>query len=119
MAKLESDLTWFDAPVSIQPGTLQDTSSILKFQMKSSEVAVNAYIGLKTKYPGLEIDKTGILFRFGKYFKLSNSGALVDTKSEEDTKAEDKAPQMIDGKPAVFASMDICEKKNANEDEEE
>ena len=37
-------------------------SSILKFQMKSSEVAVNAYIGLKTKYPGLEIDKTGILY---------------------------------------------------------
>ena len=62
MAKLESDLTWFDAPVSIQPGTLQDTGSILKFQMKSSEVAINAYIGLKLKYLGLEIDKTGILY---------------------------------------------------------
>ena len=43
----------------------------------------------------------------------------MDTKSEEDIKAEDKAPQMIDGKPVVFASMDIREKKNANEDEEE
>ena len=62
MAKLESDLTWFDSPVSIQPGTLQDTGSILKFQMKSSEVAINAYIGLKLKYQGLEIDKTCILY---------------------------------------------------------
>ena len=61
MAKLERDLTWFDAPVSIHPPH-QDTGSILQFQMKSSEVAVNAYIGVKLKYPGLKIDKTGILY---------------------------------------------------------
>ena len=48
--------------------------------------------------------------------------ALVDTKAEaeEDTKTEaEEAPQMIDGKPVVFASLDIREKKNANKDEEE
>ena len=41
----------------------------------------------------------------------------MDTKSEEDIKAEEETPQMIDGKPVVFASMDIREKKNANEEE--
>ena len=38
----------------------------------------------------------------------------MDTKTEEE-----EAPQMIDGKPVVFASSDIREKKIANEDEEE
>ena len=62
-AELQRQLSWFDAPLSIQPGTHPATgSSILKIQMKSSEAAVNAYIGLKNKYPGLEIDKTGILY---------------------------------------------------------
>ena len=42
----------------LSPSTLQATgSSILKIQMKNTEVAIVAYQGLKVKYPGLEIDK--------------------------------------------------------------
>ena len=62
MVKLQGDLDWFDSPLSIQPGTHQASgSSILLIQMKTKEAAIAAYLGLKVKYPGLEIDKTGIL----------------------------------------------------------
>ena len=41
-------------------------------------------------------------------------------RQRRSTKTEaEEAPQMIDGKPVVFASLDIREKKNANKDEEE
>ena len=74
-AKLQEDLTWFDVPLSIQPGTNQATgASILKIEMKNKEVTIAAYLGLKLKYPGLEIDKTGtyLVCVFGKYLKLCN-----------------------------------------------
>ena len=32
-----------------------------KIKMINKELAITAYLGLKLKYPGLEIDKTGIL----------------------------------------------------------
>ena len=54
-ARLQEDLSWYDVPLSIkpfQPGTL-------KIQMKVEKVAIAAFLGLKLKYPGLEIDKTG------------------------------------------------------------
>ena len=72
-AKLQEDLSWFDVPLSIQPGTHQATgNSILKIQMKNKEVAIAAYLGLKLKYPGLEIDKTGRQFVFGNLGIISN-----------------------------------------------
>ena len=61
-AKLQEDLSWYDVPgpIFIQRRTHPETnSSILKIQMNSKEVAIAAYLGLKLKYPGLKIDKTG------------------------------------------------------------
>ena len=55
LARLQEDLSWYDAPLSIQPGT----QSILKIQMKNEEVAIAAFLGLKFKYPELDIDITG------------------------------------------------------------
>ena len=60
VAELQRDLSWFDTPLSIQPGNHPATgSSILKIQMKSTETAIAAYLGLKTRYPELKMDKNG------------------------------------------------------------
>ena len=57
VAELQRELSWFDSPLSIQPGTHPATgSSILKIQMKSTETAIAVYVRLKTRYPGLKID---------------------------------------------------------------
>ena len=74
---------------------LLSPSSIVKFQIKNSEVAIAAYVGLKVKY---KIPRT-TKYKTGNYFQLFYSGAL-----------EEEA-QMIDGKPVVFTSLDIHEKK--------
>ena len=59
-AKLVKDLSWYDVNMSIQLETSQATGrSILKVHMKNKEVVIAAHLGLKLKYPGLEIDKTG------------------------------------------------------------
>ena len=62
-AKLEEDLSWYDGPLSMKLETNPATGrSILKIQMKNKEVAFAAHLGLKLKYPGLEMDETGRLF---------------------------------------------------------
>ena len=59
-SKLVEDISWFDAPVSVQAGVQFTTGqSILQIRMKNKEVTIAAYLGLKLKYPGLEIDKSG------------------------------------------------------------
>ena len=58
--KLAEDISWFDTPVSVQEGVKSSTGqSILQIKMRNKEVTIAAYLGLKLKYPGLEIDKSG------------------------------------------------------------
>ena len=66
--RLQDDLTKImagfklDVPISIQPGTHQATGgAVLKMDLINKEAAVTAYLGLKLRYPGIEIDKTGIM----------------------------------------------------------
>ena len=59
-AKLVEDISWFDCPVSVLPGVLSSSGqSILQIKMRNKEVAIAAYLGLKLKYPELQIDKSG------------------------------------------------------------
>ena len=66
--RLQDDLTKmmarfkFDVPISIQPGTHQATGgTVLMMDLNNKEAAITAYLGLKLKYPGIEIDKKGIM----------------------------------------------------------
>ena len=66
--RLQDDLTKImagfklDVPISIQPGTHQATGgAVLKMDLINKEAAITAYLGLKLKYPGIEIDKKGIM----------------------------------------------------------
>ena len=66
--RLQNDLTKmmarfkFDVPISIQPGTHQATGgTVLMMDLNNKEAAITAYLGLKLKYPGIEIDKKGIM----------------------------------------------------------
>ena len=70
--KLEDDLAWYEAPVSLLPIVdLITGRSILEVKMKNKEIVMAAYVALKDKYPGLKIDKTGrcCLCLDVKYFK--------------------------------------------------
>ena len=53
----------------------------------------------------------------GKSFELEKVDAeeeeLKEKESKDDGGETEKAPKMIDGKPVVFASLDIREKKKA------
>ena len=57
---LEEDVSWFEPPVSVLPVIdPNDGTPILEIKMKDEEVTLAAYQGLKHKYPGLDVDKTG------------------------------------------------------------
>ena len=53
--KLEEDIAWYEVPVSVL--TLEDPTagSILEVKMKSKDLAIAAFRGLKDKYPGLQL----------------------------------------------------------------
>ena len=53
-ARLKKDLSWFPDPVSIKSGT-QAGKSFIKVQMKDKETTTAAYLGLKVKYPEIEM----------------------------------------------------------------
>ena len=57
---LEEDVSWFESPVSVLPVIdPSDGTHILEIKMKDEQVTLAAYQGLKHKYPGLDVDKTG------------------------------------------------------------
>ena len=60
IAKVKVDVSWFDPPVSILP-RLQptDTGTVLQIRMKNQETANTVLLGLKAKYPELELDQPG------------------------------------------------------------
>ena len=59
-SKLEEDISWYEAPVSLLP-ILDPIAgcSVLEVKMKTKEVVMAAYVALKYKYPGLKIVKSG------------------------------------------------------------
>ena len=60
LTKLKDDVSWFQPPISILPVTDPVTGqSVLEVKMKSEEVTLAAFHGLKHKYKGMSIDKTG------------------------------------------------------------
>ena len=60
ISSLEDDVSWFQSPVSILPVTDPVSGqSVLEVKMKSEEVTIAAFHGLKHKYNGMSIDKTG------------------------------------------------------------
>ena len=60
ISSLEDDVSWFQPPISILPVTDPVTGqSVLEVKMKSEEVTLAAFHGLKHKYKGMSIDKTG------------------------------------------------------------
>ena len=58
-------------------------------------------------------------FQSGKSFELEKVDVeeeeLKENESKDDGGETEEAPKMIDGKPVVFASLDIREKKKAQE----
>ena len=57
---LEAEISWFDDPVSIQvPDLSSSEPPSLAVTMRSKEVAQVVFNGLKVKYPGLQLAKTG------------------------------------------------------------
>ena len=62
VSNLEDDVSWFQPPISILPVTDPVSGqSVLEVKMKSEEVTIAAFHGLKHKYNGMSIDKTGKL----------------------------------------------------------
>ena len=62
ISSLEDDVSWFQSPVSILPVTDPVSGqSVLEVKMKSEEVTIAAFHGLKHKYKGMSIDQTGKL----------------------------------------------------------
>ena len=60
ISSLEDDVSWFQPPISILPVSDPVTGqSVLEVKMKSEEVTLAAFHGLKHKYKGMSIDKTG------------------------------------------------------------
>ena len=60
ISSLEDDVSWFQPPVSILPVTDPVSGqSVLEVKMKSEEVTLAAFHGLKHKYKDMSIDKTG------------------------------------------------------------
>ena len=60
ISSLEDDVSWFQPPISILPVTDPVTGqSVLEVKMKSEEVTLAAFHGLKHKYKGMSINKTG------------------------------------------------------------
>ena len=57
--RLVKDIAWFQSPESVMSAVDTSGRSILSVRMRNKEVAIASYLGLKLKYPGLEIDKTG------------------------------------------------------------
>ena len=57
--RLVKDIAWFQSPESVMSAVDTSGRSILRVRMRNKEVAIASYLGLKLKYPGLEIDKTG------------------------------------------------------------
>ena len=76
IASLEEDVSWFEPPVSVLPVT--DSSSgdlILEVKMKEEAVAIATFLGLRFKYPGMDVDKTGNLSHPEIYCSLELLGA--------------------------------------------
>ena len=62
ISALEEDVSWFEPPVSVLPVTdLSSGDLILEVKMKDEAVAIATFQGLRFKYPGMDVDKTGIL----------------------------------------------------------
>jgi len=60
ISSLEEDVSWFEPPVSVLPVTdLSSGDLILEVKMKEEAVAIATYRGLRLKYPGMDVDKTG------------------------------------------------------------
>ena len=57
--RLVKDIAWFQSPESVMSTVDTSGRSIFRVRMRNKEVAIASYLGLKLKYPGLEIDKTG------------------------------------------------------------
>ena len=60
ITQLQEDISWFETPVSVLPVTNPVSGDlILEVKMKNEDVAIAAYRGLKTKYPTIDVDRTG------------------------------------------------------------
>ena len=70
ISALEDDVSWFEPPVSVLPVIAMTGDHILEVKMKEMEVAIATFQGLKHKYPGMDVDKTGIIVIFLGMFRI-------------------------------------------------
>merc|ERR1711936_231135 len=60
ISALEEDVGWFEPPVSVLPVTEPVTGdTILEVKMKEEDVTIATFQGLRHKYPGMDVDRTG------------------------------------------------------------
>ena len=89
ISSLEEDVSWFEPPVSVLPVTdLSSGDLILEVKMKEEAVAIATYQGLRFKYPGMDVDKTGNLSHAETYCSLLSQlflGAHVDIIADKET----------------------------------